>query len=316
MKRYFVFTATIIMMLFLVLCYSGCGGKSNALENGTADFSSSMAQSSTAVSNEAADNGYGEDAVYENASDTNTERKLTKTVNLYLETKNFSETVSQIDPLLEKYGGYISHSYMENEENQEGGYSPSYADYTLKIPQEKLNAFLDEVASLGNIRTMDTSTEDLTSPYYDTAARLKSLTQQEERLLELLEQAENIEQIITIEDKLSSVRSEIEYLNSMMANLENQVAYSTVYLSIRQVVEYTEPKIFSLPCGTIYRTAFSCFFGKHADCFCEASGGDNFPLPLFDYYRHCSFDCVAQHPCFQKEKREKPRKTAGFYFRS
>lgn len=231
-------TILTISTLF-ALCYTGCS-KSNGDNVTNAASSSSVAMQSsiaaeaggydeiTATETAAKENGAFEEAEYS--------QKLTKTVRATLETKEYASLLKELETLLQQQGGYVTFSSMENQT----GSGPSYANYTMKIPQEKLDGFLESLSTLGNISSMETQVEDITSPYYDTKTRLDSLAQQEQRLLELLDQTEDLQQILEIEDKLSYVRSDIEYLNSILKTYENQVTYSTVELAVWEVIEYSE----------------------------------------------------------------------------
>ena len=59
-----------------------------------------------------------------------------------------------------------------------------------------------------------------------------------------LEKAETVEDIINIEDKLTDVRYNIDSEKSRLTNWDRQVSYSTVNLSVEEVVEYSpEAKI-------------------------------------------------------------------------
>ena len=62
---------------------------------------------------------------------------------------------------------------------------------------------------------------------------------QEQRLLEMLEIAESVEDIISIEEKLTELRYKIESLQSSLNNWDRQVNYSSIYLSVEEVEEYT-----------------------------------------------------------------------------
>ena len=84
-----------------------------------------------------------------------------------------------------------------------------------------------------------TYTENVTSQYYDTQARLTAYQTQEARLLEMMEKAETVEDIITIEEKLTDLRYRIESLQSTLKNWDRQVSYSTISLDVEEVQEYT-----------------------------------------------------------------------------
>ena len=65
--------------------------------------------------------------------------------------------------------------------------------------------------------------------------------EEQERLLSLLEQAETMEEIIALESRLTEVRYQLESMESQLRTMDNQVSYSTVYLSIEEVEHFTPP---------------------------------------------------------------------------
>jgi len=65
------------------------------------------------------------------------------------------------------------------------------------------------------------------------------LEEEQERLLELLENAETIEDIITIEGRLSEVKYQLESMKSQLRTFDNKVTYSTVHIYIDEVKELT-----------------------------------------------------------------------------
>lgn len=81
--------------------------------------------------------------------------------------------------------------------------------------------------------------QDVTLTYVDLQSHRDALQTEQERLLQLLEQAESIEDIITIEQRLSDVRYQLESMESQLRSYDNQVDYSTVYLYIDEVEVYT-----------------------------------------------------------------------------
>ena len=67
----------------------------------------------------------------------------------------------------------------------------------------------------------------------------KTLQAENDRLLELMEKAESIEDIITIEQRLSNVRYQIESMEAQLRTYDNKVDYSTVHLDVSEVKELT-----------------------------------------------------------------------------
>ena len=117
---------------------------------------------------------------------------------------------------------------------------------TVRIPSDKLDGFVENVKESANVTYISESTEDITLRYVDTESRKIALETERDRLLELLERAETVEDIITIEGRLSEVRYQLESYASQLRTFDNQVDYSTVHINIHEVDRETnvEPKTF------------------------------------------------------------------------
>lgn len=168
-------------------------------------------------------------------------RKLIKNVNLDVETEEFDTLIQTITEKTENLGGYVESSYTYNGSLYYGS-SKRNADLTLRIPQEHLNEFLSAVAENSNVVSRNESVTDVTLQYVDLKSHKEALETEQERLLLLLEQAESVEDIITIEGRLSEVRYQIESMESQLRTMDNQVSYSTVYLYISEVTKLTPVK--------------------------------------------------------------------------
>ena len=229
----------------LAVSIFGCGSKSMmATESAVAD--------SAAYDDMAYDSGYDttESASAEEAGSgavtsengieevQETDRKLIRNVNLSLQTKEFDTVLENMSQKVKDLGGYIQDSSVWGSSSD---YSSSRsASYTLRIPSDKLDEFIDVVETLGNVTYKYESVDDVTLRYVDVESHKKSLETEQERLLALLEKAENVEDIITIENRLSDVRYELENYESQIRLLDNQIDYSTVYVDISEVSRVTD----------------------------------------------------------------------------
>lgn len=88
------------------------------------------------------------------------------------------------------------------------------------------------VSEIGNVTQKNESVEDVTLQYVDVESRKKALETEQERLMELLSSAENMEDLLAIESKLSEVRYELENYGSQLRMLDNQIDYSTVNVDV------------------------------------------------------------------------------------
>mgnify|MGYP004608718181 CR=1 FL=1 len=95
------------------------------------------------------------------------------------------------------------------------------------------------VEEAGNVVSSSRSTEDVTLQYVDTESRIAALKTEQTRLLELMEQAETMSDLLEIESRLTEVRGELERYASQLKVLDNQIDYATVNLSLSEVTEYT-----------------------------------------------------------------------------
>lgn len=169
-----------------------------------------------------------------------TERKLIKTVGLDVETKEYDSFMSQISSHISSYGGYIESSDSNNGSRYSSKQSARYANMTIRIPQAKLDDFLGEVTGICNVVRRNDSVNDVTLSYVDTESRRDALKVEQDRLLELLAQAENLEEILIIEDRLTDVRYELQSSERQLRSMDDKVTYSTIRLSVSEVAELTE----------------------------------------------------------------------------
>lgn len=253
MKRRSEHMKCLAILVMAATLLTGCGGASKEMAADTA------ASTTEAYYNEGS--GYLSNDIYvteEAAEETtiaeepmaegseavevqDTARKLIKNVDLNVETETFDELLATVESKTEVLGGYIESSYTYNGSSYYGG-GRRNASLTIRIPAGKLDEFLSSVAEASNVTSRNERVTDVTLQYVDLESHKKTLLAEQERLLELLEEAETIEDIIALEGRLSEVRYQIESMESQLRTYDNQVNYSTVYLEIEEVNKVTPVK--------------------------------------------------------------------------
>lgn len=158
-------------------------------------------------------------------------RKLIKTVSLTMETKTFDTLKKQLEESIASFGGYVEQSSYD----APGGQSCRYYYLCVRIPSDHLDDFVDKTGTLGTVTNQSEDVQDVTLDYVDKAAYKDSLRTEYERVMELLEQAKDLEQILALESKLSDLRYEINSYESQLRTYDNQIDYSTVNINIREV---------------------------------------------------------------------------------
>lgn len=250
-KEFKKLAAGIIACVMLSGLITACGGSS-------ASASKSYMAEDTAAANYAEEAAYDYDggaemAMYEDAeagsgsvgstktteNATTTNRKLIRSASLSVETKEFDELLVNLDNKIKELGGYV--------ESMNGNYGSVYSNYrtsksanmTVRIPSAKLDEFINSIGSTANITNRSESVTDVTLDYVDMESHKKMLIEEQNRLLEFLDQAETVEEIISLEDRLTNVKYQIDSMESQLRTYDNKVDYSTLNISITEVIDYT-----------------------------------------------------------------------------
>ena len=166
-----------------------------------------------------------------------TGRKIIKNGDLSIQTREFDDFLTELNRSILAVGGYVESSSINGNSYKKNRMRS--ADITARIPADQLDAFCDQVSDLGNVTYKNLYTRDVTLTYVDLESHVKALRTEQETLMELLKKAEKVEDIITIQARLSDVLYEIESYESTLRTYDDQIAYSSVHLGIQEVERET-----------------------------------------------------------------------------
>ena len=162
---------------------------------------------------------------------------LIRRVTMNVETTDYNNVTNTVSAKVIELGGYVESSNASGTGNNGNLRSITYV---IRVPIDKLDALVNSVGTCCTVLSSSENTEDVTLQYSDIQARVRSLRVEQETLMNLLAQADSLEAIITLQNRLTEVRYQIESYESSARVLENQSAYSTLTLSVREVLEETE----------------------------------------------------------------------------
>ena len=169
------------------------------------------------------------------------ERKVISTGFISLEVELVPEATANVRSIAEGLGGFVEQM------SASGGEERQQASITIRVPQGQFFTALDRLLELGEVWSQDVGSEDVTEEFIDLEARLKSVLREERSLLSLLDKADKVSDVLTIERELSRVRSEIERLQGRLNFLERRVDLATITVSLFSPgVEPGEPPSASL----------------------------------------------------------------------
>lgn len=219
MKRLFA-----ILLALTMLFLAGCGAK-GAESNGAA---MDMVDSSITESGKLEPEQPAQGALTQN-------QKLVRKLWLEAETEDLDTLLAHVEQKVNALGGY-----METREVRNYSIYNRHADLTIRVPAESLGQFAEIVEENANVTSTTETSDNITLSYVAVESRMKALETEQTRLLELLSKADNMTEILQIEERLTKVRTELEEVTSQLRLYDNQVDYGTIYLSLREVREYTE----------------------------------------------------------------------------
>ena len=244
MKKFFV----LILCIILAFSLASCGAKASdmAVEEDMEYFASADSAGGIIYNTSESLNSKVElqsDGVpSENGEAPQTNEKIIKTVEAYVQTKEYDKYISGLTANVTANGGYI-----EKSDANMGGYynSNRHSTYVLRIPADKLDSFMISAEENGKITSKTETQQNVTLEYVDVESRISAYKTEKETLTNLLEKAASLENVLAIQERLSEVNYQIENYTAQLRVLENRVSYSTVTLNIDEVerVSETEPTL-------------------------------------------------------------------------
>ena len=232
--------ASVLVLLVLVL--AACGGgetKSGGVSVGreTAGLDS-PAGPDLAQTEKGANTATGEVGITEDpATLGDFGRKVVKTANLGLRTKEVRQSAARAQQVAAAAGGSIVSSQVYRSDDS------LTAQLVLSVPSAEFERVLDDLRSLGDKVTTDSvSGQDVTEEYVDLKSRERNLRATEESLLRLYDRAQNVEEALSIQRELTNVRGEIEMVQGRIKYLDQHTAYSQITLDIQPVTSPPPPR--------------------------------------------------------------------------
>lgn len=265
MKKQYRMLALFLSVLLMLSALAGCGAKSATSDTAASETASSTGSAAMEENGMAMDMGTTEaapEAPAENSDSGDSggstpaqldlsEQKIIYSADVTVETLEFDKALDALDQMISELGGFAESANVSGNSRYDSDGTVQITDraayYTIRVPADRFREALDRTGSIGNVISATEDAQNVTSQFIDQEARQNSLEVQEERLLELLSQAADVDTLVTLEARLSEVRYEIESIERTLRNMQNQVDYSTITLSLYEVAVYT-------PTASVQRT--------------------------------------------------------------
>lgn len=167
------------------------------------------------------------------AETTATRPQLIKKAELSVVVKSIDASTKSVTNIVEKQQGDILG--FQNQKPPDSSVRQT-ASVEIRVPQERLETTLDTLAKLGTVENRSLKAEDVTAQLVDSEARLRNLRKSEEMVLKIMERSGSVGDVLKAAQELSNIRESIERIDAQLKSLRNQVAYSTISLTLEAAV--------------------------------------------------------------------------------
>ena len=156
-----------------------------------------------------------------------------KKAELSVVVKSIDATTKSVTNIVEKQQGDILG--FQNQKPPDSSVRQT-ASVEIRVPQERLEITLEALAKLGTVENRALTAEDVTEQLVDSEARLRNLRKSEEMVLKIMERSGSVGDVLKASQELSNIRESIERIDAQLKSLRNQVAYSTITLTLEAAV--------------------------------------------------------------------------------
>ncbi|WP_406275033.1 DUF4349 domain-containing protein [Streptomyces sp. NBC_00191] len=218
-----------VAALFLTasLALAGCSG-------GVDDMSSADDKSAPRPAAEgAAGSGYAADKD-SGARQTQPKQPLLpahiiRTAVLDVEVKDAPKALAAARTTAENAGGHVANESTERIDD-----THVTSRVVLRVPQEKYDEVLAELAGAGKLLSRKADAKDVTDQVVDVESRIATQRASVNRVRALMDRAVKLSDVVTLEGQLSSRQAELESLLAQQAALKDRTALATITLSLSE----------------------------------------------------------------------------------
>lgn len=162
------------------------------------------------------------------------DRKIVKDATLNLEVKDYNAFSAGFREKIRSLGGYVA----QEDQNQ--------TDYkientlVIKVPVDQFDNALAQLSTgVEKVNERKVTSQDVTAEYVDTRARIEARKQVRQRYTDLMNQAKNMEEILSVQNEINSIQEEIEAATGRVNYLGHAAVFSTINLTYYQVLDAT-----------------------------------------------------------------------------
>lgn len=106
------------------------------------------------------------------------------------------------------------------------------ARLVVRVPSARFDAATEAIEKVGTLTDSSSSAEDVSAQVVDVAARVRAQQRSVERIEALLDRAQNLAEVVSIERQLAERRADLDALVARQRDLAEKTSLSTITVSI------------------------------------------------------------------------------------
>ena len=164
-------------------------------------------------------------------------RKLVITMTVGVEVANAAAAVDKVIALADAHGGQLYNSNLDLTDPVTAS-----GDLVFKLPPDQVEAFLTGLdPGIGRRTGLQGNTADVTKQLTDLDAQILTAEASVDRVRALLASAKDLNEVITLENEVSTRETHLEELRAQKSNLEGAVAQATITVHLTTAPKEAAP---------------------------------------------------------------------------
>lgn len=146
--------------------------------------------------------------------------------NMTVAVDSVRDAAKRVRDLAKEYGANVTGDQVQDEGSYQRG------AFEIRVPSEKIDAFLEAISAVGTVRSRDVRATDVSKQYFDSQILLRNLEVTMKRYEEILAQAKNVQEVLVVEQELTRLRGEINRVKGELRFMRDRVSRSTLHLQL------------------------------------------------------------------------------------
>ncbi|MFF9485269.1 DUF4349 domain-containing protein [Streptomyces sp. NPDC014676] len=228
------------VLLAAAVAVSGCSGSTDdSGASGVADEAAAAPAEGQAAQEDAKQGAGGgaADGAKATAAPKVTANHVIRTASLTVRVEDVPKALAEARTTTETAGGYIGDETTDRDEE-----GHEHTRVVLRVPVGTYDEVLADLEGTGKLLERSAKAQDVTDQVVDVESRITTQRASVARIRELMDRADKLSDVVTLEGELSSRQADLEALLAQQASLKDRTGLATITLSLSETPVEETPK--------------------------------------------------------------------------